>query len=294
MSRSELRELRTQPRQGMGNRLAVDPANTNIVYAGSDRVSKSTDGGHSWKTVFPPPTQTGVNACALAIAPTRPEATYATRPTTKRTDSSIYKSTDAGKTWHATTSAPLGDQRQRTSSNRTRGRSPTSDHHLRGPRWQRPENDQRRQDLAADQRRTPDRGRPPPTGLSLPRERHDARGRPTPHRHRHATLTRAASTRPPTADKPGPSPTSPGGVVALHRHGRSQPRTPGDDLRCRRKPDGRSARILKKHQQRPQRLGHRTVGNHLLEPVGRRHTARMRQCSGMFLDGRGPSMPADP
>ena len=34
--------------------LAVDPADTNIVYAGSDRVSKSNDGGRSWKTVFPP------------------------------------------------------------------------------------------------------------------------------------------------------------------------------------------------------------------------------------------------
>jgi hypothetical protein len=58
--------------------LAVDPANTNIVYAGSDRVSKSTDGGHSWKTVFPQhPTPNGDSVSALAIAPTRPEVIYA-------------------------------------------------------------------------------------------------------------------------------------------------------------------------------------------------------------------------
>ena len=84
--------------------LAVDPANTNIVYAGSDRVSKSTDGGHSWKTVFPPhPTQYRDNVSALAIAPTHPEAIYAITGDFANGRTSIYKSTDAGTTWHATT-----------------------------------------------------------------------------------------------------------------------------------------------------------------------------------------------
>jgi photosystem II stability/assembly factor-like uncharacterized protein len=86
--------------------LAVDPANTNIVYAGSDRVSKSSDGGNSWKTVFPPhPTQHPRDTVsALAIAPTRPEATYAITADVSNGRTSIYKSTDAGTTWHATTS----------------------------------------------------------------------------------------------------------------------------------------------------------------------------------------------
>ena len=92
--------------------LAVDPANTNIVYAGSDRVSKSTDGGHSWKTVFPPhPTRyPAENVSALAIAPSRPEAIYAITgefanpsATPDHGRFSIYKSTDAGTTWQATT-----------------------------------------------------------------------------------------------------------------------------------------------------------------------------------------------
>ena len=92
--------------------LAVDPANTNIVYAGSDRVSKSTDGGRSWKTVFPPhPTRyPAENVSALAIAPTRPEAIYAITgefanpsATPHNGRFSIYKSTDAGATWQATT-----------------------------------------------------------------------------------------------------------------------------------------------------------------------------------------------
>jgi photosystem II stability/assembly factor-like uncharacterized protein len=87
--------------------LAVDPANTKVVYAGSDRVSKSTDGGHSWKTVFPPPTQhPGVNVYALAIASTRPEATYAIKADYANGRTWIYKSTDSGTTWHATTSVP--------------------------------------------------------------------------------------------------------------------------------------------------------------------------------------------
>ena len=103
---------RSEREKGWVTALAVDPANTNIVYAGSDRVSESTDGGHSWKTVFPPhpgrfPPD---DVSALAIAATRPEAIYAiagdfgpssATPAYGRT--SIYKSTDAGTTWQATT-----------------------------------------------------------------------------------------------------------------------------------------------------------------------------------------------
>jgi photosystem II stability/assembly factor-like uncharacterized protein len=94
--------------------LAVDPANSNIVYAGSDRVSKSTDGGHSWNTVFPPhPTRSPAeNVSALAIARTRPEAIYAITgefanpsATPDHGRFSIYKSTDAGTTWQKTTTA---------------------------------------------------------------------------------------------------------------------------------------------------------------------------------------------
>jgi hypothetical protein len=92
--------------------LAVDPADTRIVYAGSDRVSKSIDGGRSWKTVFPPHAtrHPAENVSALAIAPTRPEAIYAITgefpnpsPTPAGGPFSIYKSTDAGATWQATT-----------------------------------------------------------------------------------------------------------------------------------------------------------------------------------------------
>jgi photosystem II stability/assembly factor-like uncharacterized protein len=85
--------------------LAVDPANVNVVYAGSDRISKSSDGGRSWKTVFAPHRAPGLraNVSALAIAPGRPETIYAiARVGTGIT--SIVESTDAGATWHASTS----------------------------------------------------------------------------------------------------------------------------------------------------------------------------------------------
>ena len=88
--------------------LEVDPADTNIVYAGSDRVSKSSNGGYSWKTVLPPHLGQSPrdNVSAIAIAPTRPEAIYAIKSDFANGRTAIYKSTDGGTTWHATTSVP--------------------------------------------------------------------------------------------------------------------------------------------------------------------------------------------
>ena len=81
--------------------IAVDPANANVVYSGADVVRKSTDGGRSWETVLKPHFSWS-HVAALAIAPTRPESIYANTYNVNTSDSSIYKSTDAGKTWHAT------------------------------------------------------------------------------------------------------------------------------------------------------------------------------------------------
>lgn len=98
--------------QGWVTALAVDPADTNLVFAGSDRVSRSTNGGLSWTTVFPPnPTRyPAEHVSALAIARTRPETIYAIAsnfanpaPTPASARTSIYESTDAGTTWQATT-----------------------------------------------------------------------------------------------------------------------------------------------------------------------------------------------
>ena len=57
--------------EGWVSALAVDPADSRIVWAGSGGgVKKSTDGGRSWKTVLWQGRFMGVQA--LAIAPTRP------------------------------------------------------------------------------------------------------------------------------------------------------------------------------------------------------------------------------
>ena len=100
---------RTDRNIGWVTALAVDPANTNVVYAGSDRISKSTDGGQSWKPVFTPePTRdlNSISVSALAIAPTRPETIYAIHADSRTGHTSIYTSTDAGTTWQMSISVP--------------------------------------------------------------------------------------------------------------------------------------------------------------------------------------------
>ena len=90
--------------------LAVDPENSNVVYAGSNRIDKSTDGGRSWKPVFAPERTTGnlnsVSVSALAIAATSPETVYAIHANSHTGHTSIYTSTDAGTTWQTSISVP--------------------------------------------------------------------------------------------------------------------------------------------------------------------------------------------
>ncbi len=84
--------------------IAVDPANTNIVYSAADAVRKSTDGGHSWKSVFRPLEWPAAFLPSRSPRHAQRRSTRWRAPTT-RTDishTSIYKSTDAGKTWRAT------------------------------------------------------------------------------------------------------------------------------------------------------------------------------------------------
>jgi hypothetical protein len=98
--------------KGWVTALAVDPVSTNVIYAGSDRISRSSDGGRSWETVFPPhPSRHPPDhVSALAIAATRPETIYAiigefpnpsSTPASGRT--AIYTSTDGGTTWQPST-----------------------------------------------------------------------------------------------------------------------------------------------------------------------------------------------
>jgi len=79
--------------------IAVDPTNTNILYAGAGGVRKSSDAGHTWTSVF---SHFPTAVSAVAIAPTRPESIYALAFDVHTARTTIYKSTDAGKKWHPT------------------------------------------------------------------------------------------------------------------------------------------------------------------------------------------------
>jgi photosystem II stability/assembly factor-like uncharacterized protein len=82
--------------------IAVDPANPSVVYAAARAIRKSTDGGGTWKTVFEPPQSNRPTLTRIAIAPTRPESIYAIADQVNNGTDTIYKSTDAGRTWRAT------------------------------------------------------------------------------------------------------------------------------------------------------------------------------------------------
>ena len=93
--------------------LAVDPADSDIVYAGTGGgVKKSTDGGRSWRTVLWRGRYMGVSA--LLIAPTTPQVVYAAAFVSEPADCGIggttrcrqrqllVKTTNGGKTWQQT------------------------------------------------------------------------------------------------------------------------------------------------------------------------------------------------
>ena len=97
-------------------KIAIDPTNSNIVYAaaygplwsaGGDRgVYKTTDGGKTWNQVLNVSENTGFNE--VHIDPNHPNILYATAHQRRRhewtyisggPESALYKSEDAGSTW---------------------------------------------------------------------------------------------------------------------------------------------------------------------------------------------------
>jgi len=82
--------------------LAVHPANERIVYVGSDetKISKSTDGGHTWELLTPSRQYSDLRISALVIDPKNPDIIYAgTGDRANLANDGIYKSTDGGRTW---------------------------------------------------------------------------------------------------------------------------------------------------------------------------------------------------
>ncbi|MBI4464983.1 MAG: hypothetical protein HY647_09790 [Acidobacteria bacterium] len=82
------------PVGGFITSMAIDPANSATVYAGTDGggIFKSTDGGQSWAAANSGLTDSDVNV--VAIAPSSPGTLY-----TGTAGSGVFKSTDGGQSW---------------------------------------------------------------------------------------------------------------------------------------------------------------------------------------------------
>lgn len=88
-----------------GDRLAVSPVDSNLLFFGSrqDGLWRSRDGGMSWTAVsnFPANPDPEIGIVAIAFDPNVPGQLYATAY-----DDRIYRSTDSGETWSAMEGSP--------------------------------------------------------------------------------------------------------------------------------------------------------------------------------------------
>ena len=128
-TRTELTDIRVDGNgmgRGNGERLAVDPKNSDIVYAGgmsSGGLIKSTDGGVTF-TLLDLGTDTntgnGNGICSLIIDPESGDENSCSTiyaAISRKGDYNIYKSTDAGSTWAPVEDAPKGIMVQRMKYN---------------------------------------------------------------------------------------------------------------------------------------------------------------------------------
>ena len=97
----------------MGERLAVDPHNSNVIYCGSRSAGlfKSTDGGLSWNSVSFPVTSTN-NGVGINFVQFDESSTVSNGVTQKiyvgtaQTGNSLYVSTNGGNSWTAISGQP--------------------------------------------------------------------------------------------------------------------------------------------------------------------------------------------
>ena len=127
--RTELSDFRVDGNgmgRGNGERLAVDPKNSDIVYAGfmsSGGMIKSTDGGQTYTTLDLGTDTTTSNSngiCSIIIDPNSGDENSCSTiyaAISRKGDYNIYKSTDAGTTWAPVEEAPQGLMVQRMKYN---------------------------------------------------------------------------------------------------------------------------------------------------------------------------------
>lgn len=87
--------------RGNGERIAVDPTNSDIIYAGgrNNVLIKSTNGGSTWSAVTPTGVTTSNGVGFNSVSVDRNGVVYVTASRTGSTNA--YKSTDGGATWSA-------------------------------------------------------------------------------------------------------------------------------------------------------------------------------------------------
>lgn len=112
--------------RGNGERIAVDPKNSDIVYAGgmsSGNLIKSTDGGVNF-SLLDMGTQTNTTningICSIVIDPRSGDDSSCTTlyaAISRKGEPNLYKSVDAGATWSAVASAPQDMMVQRMKYN---------------------------------------------------------------------------------------------------------------------------------------------------------------------------------
>jgi hypothetical protein len=91
-----------------GRKMAVDPVNPLIVYAGSDTLGLfvTVDGGKNWIRVTALPTAAGTTNYNIAFDPASAAINGATSVVYIFASNAVYVSTDAGATWSATKDGP--------------------------------------------------------------------------------------------------------------------------------------------------------------------------------------------
>lgn len=92
------------PDGGSISALAIDPQNTQTIYAGTNVIYKSNDGGRSWEPksvgLEPAPGRGTREITAIAVDPADSNYLYA------GSEGNIFKSTDGGDTWTNVTNTP--------------------------------------------------------------------------------------------------------------------------------------------------------------------------------------------
>ncbi len=94
---TQLQVTATEGKRFEGAPIVINPANTQVVYAGYENVYRSPDGGATWNNVSNFTDKQNVNV--IALAPSDPKTLYVGRSNAFSSTGSFYRSTDEGGTF---------------------------------------------------------------------------------------------------------------------------------------------------------------------------------------------------